>query len=261
METKIATVNEVLELIAQHPAGYLIKVASEMWGGNYDKTYPGKLSVEGKDWTFSTKNLKVYRTIEEVRNVLDSLVLQSSASGWALGILKQNSFHTDAYLSTRGEDEARFLSAEKMFFRNRYGEDTRIFHLGDFRVSFRFYVTSFQASISMRTTFCPEAIGEKASPHLRANDFDGIGVYGWGKNGSGFNQKYIEAIKFLQRFIDGNWEGVAPHWQDNRSSSINARTGEHNTHFWSAQLTFPEKAHAKATFPLFVGRLLFPLED
>jgi hypothetical protein len=98
----------------------------------------------------------------------------------------------------------------------------------------------------------------KAGPHQRSDEFLRMGTYSWGENASGFNQKYVEAISFLRRFIAGDWEGLAPHFQDNRSSSVNARTGEHKTSFWSAQLTFPDLAREKAKFPLFASRLVLP---
>lgn len=263
----ITTVNEILELIAKHPAGYLVRVEHEMWGGGYDSTYPAKLSVEGQGWVIShtqgERGFGTTRNADEITLLLDQAQASSNATGWALKILKQNSFHVDEFISTDAADESRYLSAEKLFFRGlSTGEKSRVFILGDYQLSFKFAVTSFVCSIAVRGSFCPEAAGREPGPHQRSNEFLGIGSYTWGQNGSGFNAKYVEAIAFIKRFIAGQWEGLKPYMQDNRSASINARTGETNTRFWSAQLTFPDLAFQKSKkenkFPLFTSRLLFP---
>jgi hypothetical protein len=254
-----ATVNQVIELVCNHPAGHLIVVQQEMFAGAYSRIYPGKLSVEGNDWTFSTYQTKTIRTLAGVKEYLDGLV--PNISQWQESILKRLSFHTAP--DSDHQSEGRFVSAEKLFFCFLGTTPNRKFIVGDYEISFWFGVTSFKATVSVRASFCPEAFGEPGGAGFRNDSatFISIGEYVWGENGSGFNRKFQEAIAFLKRFVNGDWTGVEAFYQNNRSVSRSA-SGESHTRFWAAQLTYPDLAKAKTEskggFPLFSSRLIFP---
>lgn len=116
-------------------------------------------------------------------------------------------------------------------------------------VSFRFYVTSYIATLAIRQVDSPGAFKD---PYIVPTEKWGtIAETGWGENGSGFNQKYISALRLLEATALGDWSAWSPLLQENRSTSFSMKTGE-NTRFWSAELTDPGVAQREYKFPLTI---------
>lgn len=117
-------------------------------------------------------------------------------------------------------------------------------------VSFRFYVTSFRASLYIRESDCPEAF---KNPYLNPSEGWGcVAESGWGANGSGFNKKYVEARSLIEATARGDWSAWSPLIQENRTTSYSFNKGE-NTKFWSAELTDPKLAQEQYTFPMTIS--------
>lgn len=158
------------------------------------------------------------------------------------------------------DNNALWSSPEKDWFLNYsnsspYNEDCSI-QLSEagikgvvITISFRFYVTSYRATLAIRVSDSPDAFKD---PYIVPTEKWGtIAEAGWSQNGSGFNQKYIEAKRLIEATALGDWSAWSPLLQENRSTSY-SKTGEENTRFWSAELTDPSSAQREYKFPLTI---------
>ena len=167
--------------------------------------------------------------------------------------------NTKEFDKPTGENSALWTSPEREWFQqylkdSPYNEDCSI-RLAEspvtgkgvsLSISFRFYVTSYVATLAIRVADCPEAFKD---PNLVPTEKWGtIAESGWGQN-SGFNQKYINGRNLIEATAQGEWSAWSPLVQENRSTSYSFKTGE-NTRFWTAELTDPKLAQAQYEFPM-----------
>jgi hypothetical protein len=144
------------------------------------------------------------------------------------------------WFQSNGRPSGSFNEDYSFTLRDQEGRELRLW--------FRFYVTSFSASVHIRGCECPEAFTIPGFEPTQS--FESLAFAAWGQNGSGLNQKYVEARALIEETVNGEWDAWCPLVQENRSTSRNARTGEPSTRFWAAQQTDPAVAQRRYAFPL-----------